>query len=260
LFLILPEVWCQIGVRSIRRKGALLRRFVYDKRKPRRMSATAKTAVLLGASGLVGGYCLQTLLAGTGYARVVLLIRRELAAARHPRLTQKVVDFDALTQTDFAGADDVFCALGTTMRKAGSQQAFRRVDIDYPLTAARLSRQAGARQFLLVSSVGANAAAKNFYLRTKGEVEEEIDKLGFNAVHIFRPSLLLGKREEFRLGERITIAVAPLLNFALVGGMRRYRAISAASVGKAMVAAAEQDKSGTSLYEYEEIRRLAASI
>ena len=159
------------------------------------MGLRAKTAVLLGASGLVGGYCLQTLLADSQYARIVLLGRRELVAARHPRLTQKLVDFDALTQSDFADADEVFCALGTTMRKAGSEQGFHRVDVDYPLSAAKLSRQAGVTQFLLVSSVGADAVAKNFYLKTKGELEQEIDKQGFKAFHVFRPSLLLGKRE-----------------------------------------------------------------
>ena len=224
------------------------------------MSAGAKTAVLLGASGLVGGYCLQTLLTDSLYARIHLLGRRELAAARHPRLAQKVVDFDALSQSDFAGADEVFCALGTTMRKAGSQQVFHRVDVDYPLAAARLSRKAGAKQFLLVSSVGADAAAKNFYLKTKGQLEQEIGKLGFKALHIFRPSLLLGKREEFRLGERIAMATLPLLNFAMMGGLRRYRAISAATVGKAMVAAARREESGTFVYEYEAIRELAASV
>ena len=99
------------------------------------MGLRAKTAVLLGASGLVGGYCLQTLLADSQYARIVLLGRRELVAARHPRLTQKLVDFDALTQSDFADADEVFCALGTTMRKAGSQQGFHRVEWVYSIVA-----------------------------------------------------------------------------------------------------------------------------
>jgi len=229
-------------------------------RKLRGMGASAKTAVLLGASGLVGGYCLQTLLADSRYSRIVLLGRRELVAVRHPRLAQKVVDFDELAQSDFAGADEVFCGLGTTIRKAGSQQGFRHVDVDYPLAAARLSQQAGAKQFLSVSSVAANAAAKNFYLKTKGELEQEIGKLGFNAFHVFRPSLLLGKREEFRLGERIAMATMPLLHFAMVGGWRRYRAISAAAVGKAMVAAARQEKSGMFVYEYEAIRELAASV
>ncbi|HEY6309121.1 MAG TPA: oxidoreductase [Candidatus Angelobacter sp.] len=231
----------------------------------------APTAVVLGASGLVGGFCLQTLLADSNYAHIVLLSRRALpiaarlngqATATHPTaqpsLTQKIISFESFSAEDFAGAGDVFCALGTTIRKAGSQEAFRRVDLEYPLAAARMAHQAGARQFVLVSSVGADPVSKNFYLRTKGELEQEITRLGFDALHVFRPSLLLGKREEFRLGERATVALAPLLNQVLWGGVRRYRAIPAAAVGKAMVAAAKAGNNGTSIYEYDQIIRLAA--
>ena len=212
----------------------------------------------MGASGLVGGFCLQALLAEPAYARIVLLNRRELPLAPHPGLSQKIVSFASLNPNDFTGADDIFCALGTTIRKAGSQEAFRRVDLEYPLAVAREALQAGAEQFVLVSSAGANAASTNFYLRTKGELEQEIGKLGFPAVHIFRPNLLLGKRPEFRLGERVVQLIAPLLNLVMIGGLRRYKAIPAAVVGKAMVAAAKQGKNGTFTYEYDEIIRLAA--
>jgi uncharacterized protein YbjT (DUF2867 family) len=215
------------------------------------------TAVLLGASGLVGGYCLQTLLADPACERIILLTRRELVAVRHPRLMQRIVNFDALTLADFASAEVVYCALGTTMRKAGSKEAFRRVDVDYQLAAAKLGRQAGARQFVLVSAVGADAASNNFYLRTKGELEQEIGELGFAGLHIFRPSLLLGKREEFRLGERLAVVVMPLLNLAMLGGLRRYRAIPAAMVGRAMAIVTRGNKSGTFVYEYDAIRKLA---
>lgn len=216
-----------------------------------------KTAILLGASGLVGGYCLQTLLVDPACERITLLTRRELVAVRHPRLVQRVVNFDALTLADFASGEVVYCALGTTMRKAGSKEAFRHVDVEYPLVAARFGRQAGARQFVLVSSVGANAAAKNFYLRTKGEIEQDIGRMGFEGFHIFRPSLLLGKREEFRLGERLAMIVMPVLNLAMVGGLRRYRAIPAAMVGRAMVVATRDSQSGTFVYEYDAITKLA---
>jgi uncharacterized protein YbjT (DUF2867 family) len=215
-------------------------------------------AILLGASGLVGGFCLQALLADSDFSRITLLNRRGLAIAPDPRLTQKTVSFENLTATDFAGADDIFCALGTTIGKAGSQEAFRRVDFGYPLAAAQRALQAGAKQFVLVSSVGADATTKNFYLRTKGELEQEICKLGFTAIHIFRPSLLLGKREEFRFGERIVATLMPVFGFAMAGGLKRYRAISAENVGKAMVAAAKQSKSGISIYEYHQIMQLAA--
>jgi uncharacterized protein YbjT (DUF2867 family) len=217
-----------------------------------------RTAILLGASGLVGGFCLQALLAEPDYARIVLLNRRELPLAAHPGLSQKIVSFASLNPDDFAGVDDIFCALGTTIRKAGSQQAFRRVDLEYPLAAAREALQAGAEQFVLVSSAGADPKSKNFYLRTKGELEQEIGKLGFRALHIFRPSLLLGKRPEFRMGERVVQAIAPLLNPLMVGGLRRYSAVPAAVVGKAMAASAKQGENGTLIYEHDEIIRLAA--
>lgn len=222
------------------------------------MEINGKRACLLGASGLVGGFCLQALLADESYVSVTLLSRRELPVVSSPRLSQKVIDFESLAAPDFAGADDVFCCLGTTIGKAGSQAAFRRVDLEYPLAAAKAAREAGAKQFVLVSSVGANPASKNFYLRTKGELEQAVSDLGFRAVHIFRPSLLLGSRKEFRLGERIAMAVMPLLNLAMLGGLRRYRAISAAGVGKAMVAAARLGEIGTIVYEHDRIAALAA--
>ena len=216
-----------------------------------------KTAVLLGASGMVGGSCLRALLDDPAYSSVVALVRRELAGASDPRLRQKVVDFDKLGAEDFAGATDVFCALGTTIRTAGTQDAFRRVDLEYPLAAAKLSKEVGARQFLLVSSVGADAASKNFYLRTKGELEVELRKLELPALHIFHPGLLLGKREERRPGERFAQKIAPALNLTLWGPLRRYRSIAAETVARAMVAAAKLEKRGTWVYEYEEMVRIA---
>lgn len=214
---------------------------------------------MLGASGLVGGFCLDALLADHGYKRIILLNRRELSVTSDPRLNQKTINFEKLTPAELGGADDVFCALGTTIKKAGSQEAFRRVDRDYPLAAAKAALEAGARQFMLVSSVGADAGSKNFYLRTKGELEEELKKLGFAAAHIFRPSLLLGRREEFRMGEHIMMPLAPALNLLMLGGLRRYRAISAAKVGRAMVAAAKRGGSRVMVYYYDEIIGLARS-
>jgi uncharacterized protein YbjT (DUF2867 family) len=220
-------------------------------------NADLHTALVLGGSGLVGGFCLRALLEDPAYGQVILLGRRELAVPAHPRLTQKIVSFENLHATDFASTEDVFCALGTTIRKAGSQDAFRRVDYEFPLAAARQALQSGAKRFILVSSVGADPRSKNFYLRTKGELEQAVSSLGFQAVHIFRPSILLGKREEFRAGERVATVIAPALNLALIGGLRRYRAIQAATVGKAMVAAARQEESGTKIYEYDQIVPLA---
>ena len=225
------------------------------------MSSTesGNNAILLGASGLVGGFCLQALLADPSFPRIILLNRRKLSLPPQPRLVQQVVDFENLQSAAFANANAVFCSLGTTMKKAGSKEAFRRVDLEYPLAAAQAARQAGVPKFLLVSSVGADASAGNFYLHTKGEVEQELQKLGFHSLHIFRPSILLGQREEFRLTERIAVIAAPVLNLPLIGGLRRYRAISAQTVGKAMVTASKKQDQGVFVHHYDEIQGLAAA-
>jgi uncharacterized protein YbjT (DUF2867 family) len=218
---------------------------------------SSRTAVVLGASGLVGGFCLRVLVDDADYTRVLTFGRRELPPLTRAKVTQRVADLGSLNVEDFRGAQDVFSALGTTIRKAGSQAAFRKIDFELPLRAAHEALKAGAEQFVVVSSVGADPQSKNFYLRTKGELEQELARLPFRAVHIFRPSLLIGKRQEFRLGESLAIAIAPALDLLALGPLRRYHSIRAETVGKAMVGAAKQGTSGTSVYEYDEIIRLA---
>ncbi len=218
---------------------------------------SARTAAVLGASGLVGGFCLRALVDDADYTRVLTFGRRELPALTRAKVAQRVADLASLSAEDFRGAQDVFCALGTTIRKAGSQEAFRKVDLELPLRAAQEAQKAGAEQFIVVSSVGADPNSKNFYLRTKGELEAELARLPFRVVHILRPSLLVGKRQEFRLGESIAMAIAPALDLAALGPLRRYHSIRAEIVGKAMAGAARQGACGTSVYEYDAIVELA---
>ena len=218
-----------------------------------------QASLLLGGTGLVGRFCLESLLAGPYLEKVILLSRRELPQLSHPRLQQKVVSFENLASTELPPVDDIFCALGTTIRKAASQAAFRHVDFEFPVAAARQALKSGAQQFVLVSSVGADPASKNFYLRTKGEVEQALRSLGFRSLHIFRPSLLLGQRQESRVAETIGTWAARLFQFALVGPLRRYRPIKAQTVGKAMVAAAKSGRPGAFIYEYDEINLLAGA-
>ena len=215
---------------------------------------------MVGGSGLVGRFCLQALLEDPAYGSVISLARRELPIAAHLRFTQKVLPFETLASLDLPPLDDVFCALGTTIRKAGSQEAFRKVDYDLPLAVADHALKFGARQFLLVSSIGADAASKNFYLRTKGELENALRRLPFTTLHIFRPSFLMGKREESRLGESIAVPLAKVLQFLLIGGLRRYRPIAARNVGRAMVAAAKAEKKGPFVWQFDEINRLAQDL
>jgi uncharacterized protein YbjT (DUF2867 family) len=209
-----------------------------------------RTALLLGATGLVGGHLLELLLADATYRQVTVLVRRTLGRT-HEKLREVVVDFDRLDDARAELAvDDVFCCLGTTIKKAGSQEAFRRVDHDYPLRAAELAQAAGAGRYLVVTAVGANAKSGIFYNRVKGELEEALRGLSFpRGVVIVRPSILLGERAESRPAEAVGMAVMRATAFAFAGPLKRYRAIKAEDVARALVAAARADTSGVVAYE-----------
>ena len=213
-----------------------------------------KSALIAGGTGLVGSHCLQFLLASPEYASVTALVRRGTGIP-HPKLREQIVDFDRLP--DLSRCDDAYCALGTTIKQAGSQAAFRRVDLEYPLRLSERVLAAGAKQFLLVSSVGANSSSSNFYLRTKGELEDALRQLSFTALHIFRPSFLVGERKEHRTGERIGMLLAEALKLTMIGGLRKYRSIRAETVARAMVKVASHGSAGVHIYEYDDIQRLA---
>lgn len=213
----------------------------------------SRTALLAGATGLVGSHVLKFLLAAAEWDRVVTLGRRA-APERHDKLEQRVLDLGTVE-----AAHDVFCCLGTTIKKAGSQEGFRRVDHDLVVELARAGVRAGATQFLLVSAVGADPESRVFYSRVKGETEADVRKLPYRAVQIFRPSLLLGERTEVRLGERIAMMAAPLLQLALVGRLRRYRPIQARDVARAMVRIAREAPRGPNVFEYDAMVASAAA-
>jgi uncharacterized protein YbjT (DUF2867 family) len=218
----------------------------------------AKSALLLGASGLVGGHCLQRLLDDAAYGKVITLVRKPLAL-HHPKLEQQMVDFsDLQNYAHWVKAHDVYCCLGTTIKKAGSQAAFRQVDFTYPFEVAKIAAANGAGQFLIVTALGANSDSRIFYNRVKGEVEAAIAPLAFRAVHIFRPSLLLGERQEFRLGEKIGEGAAKIFSFLFVGPLRKYRPIEASVVAAAMVAVAKRNWAGANIYESDQIQALGA--
>ncbi|PYT15111.1 MAG: oxidoreductase [Acidobacteria bacterium] len=211
-------------------------------------------AVIVGANGLVGQECLRLLLAR--YDSVTAVVRRS-AGRIHPRLVERRIDLARLDTIEIATGAHVYCTLGTTMKKAGSEAAFRKVDYDYPRMLAGRASAAGGARFMLVSSVGADPRSKNFYLRVKGELEEAVRTLPMDAVHILRPSFLIGEREEPRSGEAAGIALVRALEFALAGPLRKYRAIPASTVAAAMVAAANKNASGCFIYHYDQICTLA---
>lgn len=223
------------------------------------LAGMSRTALLAGATGLVGSHVLQFLLADTTWSRVVTVGRRT-TPQRYDKLEQRVLDLGAIEALgDLPHADDVFCCLGTTIKRAGSQQAFRRVDHDFVVGLARASLRVGATQFLLVSAIGADPESRVFYSRIKGEAEAAVRKLPYRAIQILRPSLLLGERAEFRLGERIAMASAPLLQLLLVSRLRRYRPIQARDVARAMVRIAREAPRGPNLFEYDAMRASVAA-
>jgi uncharacterized protein YbjT (DUF2867 family) len=216
-----------------------------------------RTALVLGATGLIGGHLVRLLAAQPEYGRVVALVRRP-TGLRHPKLAERIVDYERLAEArDAFAVDDLFCCLGTTIKKAGSQDAFRRVDYDYPMAAARLAKEAGVKRFLLVSSMGADPRATVFYSRVKGELERDLAALGLPALLIFRPSLLLGERQEVRVGESIAAALMRALDpFLKVGPLARVRAIEGRTVARAMVRAALQGPAGVQVYLNDAIQRM----
>ena len=207
--------------------------------------------LLAGATGLVGRAALELFLADASCQRLIAVTRRPLAHPPHPKLDARIADFDHLDNLqNLDRPTHVVCALGTTLRQAGSRAAFRHVDYDYPLALAHLGLAAGAHHFLLVSSLGANPGSVVFYSRVKGEIELAIRTLPYRSVSILRPSLLLGSRQQFRPGERIAQALAPLIP-------GKYRPIAARDVAAGLVRAAREDARGVRVIASAELRAWA---
>jgi uncharacterized protein YbjT (DUF2867 family) len=217
-----------------------------------------RVALVAGATGLVGAALVRRLAAHPAFERVIPLVRRA-GTPPPPGVTSRVVDFARLDDEPVVEATDAFCALGTTIAKAGSQEAFRRVDYDAVVAFARYARRCWAERALLVSSVGADARASGFYLRVKGEVEQAVAAIGFPSLLIVRPSLLLGDRQESRPLEAVARALAPVFNPLLRGPLSRYAAVPAGVVAAALVAGALEDARGTRVWEHDEIARAAAT-
>jgi uncharacterized protein YbjT (DUF2867 family) len=214
-------------------------------------------ALVLGATGLVGGELVAELLRSEAYDAVVVLTRRPLAV-RHPKLRETIIDLETLEDhaETFRGVRDVFCCLGTTIRKAGSQAKFRKVDLEYPLRAAKIAKRQGAGQFLAVTAMGADPNSKIFYNRVKGEAEKAMASVGIQGVHLFRPSLLLGERNEFRFGEAAGAWVMKSLDPLMRGRAAKYRAMPARTLARAMVNIALTGTAGVHIYPNDVIRVL----
>jgi uncharacterized protein YbjT (DUF2867 family) len=214
-----------------------------------------KTATLIGATGLIGGELLNLILNDDYFGTVRVLVRRPFNR-NNPKLEKKLVDFNdndsLLVALD--NSDVVLCAVGTTQKKVkGDKEAYRKIDYDIPVHAARFCKMTGCKTFVFVSSVGANSKSNNFYLKLKGEVEDAVKEVGLESVHIMRPSMLLGNREEFRFGEKIGSPLMKAFSFLLPS---KYKPVEATDVAKAMITASKENRKGFFVYEYNEIRKL----
>ena len=190
-------------------------------------------SIVAGSTGLIGRNVIEVL--SNTNQRVVALTRRSISNLPH-NITELIIDFDAFEKHgSLPPCSNVFICLGTTIKTAGSKENFRKVDIDYCLSIAKKAKKSGAETLSLISSIGANSSSKNFYLKTKGQLEEAIQDLGFSTVNIFRPSFLVGERSEKRMAEKVAIKLAKIMDLFLIGSARKYRSVKAELLAKTMV-------------------------
>ena len=190
-------------------------------------------SIVAGSTGLIGRKVIEVL--SNRNQSVVALTRRSILNLPH-NITELIIDFDAFEKHgSLPPCSNVFICLGTTIKTAGSKENFRKVDIDYCLSIAKKGKKSGAETLSLISSIGANSSSKNFYLKTKGELEEAIQDLGFSTVNIFRPSFLVGERSEKRMAEKVAIKLAKIMDLFLIGSASKYRSVKAELLAKTMV-------------------------
>jgi uncharacterized protein YbjT (DUF2867 family) len=209
-----------------------------------------KTALIAGSTGLIGSQLLELILNDDRYSKVIAISRRKLEIP-NPKLINVVCELSQLSNHhNELKADDVFCCLGTTMKVARSKEKFRAVDFDAPLLLGKISKENGAKSFLLISALGANKSSSIFYNQVKGEVEEAIQQIGFDVLHIFRPSLLIGPRKEHRSGEE-----AAKVFYKIFGRLipKKYQSIESIKVAKAMLFFAQQNLLGYIVHESREM-------
>jgi uncharacterized protein YbjT (DUF2867 family) len=213
---------------------------------------SGKTALLFGATGLVGGEVLKRILQDPAYEKVKIFVRHR-PGVNSEKIEVYMADFNNWSRFEhMISGDDLFCCLGTTIKKAGTKEAFRKIDLEAPAKLAEIASKNGVINFIVISSIGADDKSSNLYLRTKGEMESAVKKYKFQQLAIFRPSLLLGERREFRIGETAGKVIMKLAHPFLIGNLKRYRPIKAATVAKAMIAIAS-GRNEDRVYESDEI-------
>ncbi len=211
-------------------------------------------ALVLGASGLIGSQLVEQLINDPNFSKITLLLRKELHI-KSEKIEQKIVDFQRPNswKVYFENVDVVFCAVGTTRSKTPDLDAYRKIDFDIPVVALFFAEENRVDRFMLVSSIGADSKSKNFYLKIKGEVEDELNQRKIKIRGVFQPSLLLGKRQEKRFGEGLARVIMPLFNFLIPF---KYKAVEAKVVARAMVQASKSQIEKFKVYQYKEMTEL----
>lgn len=210
------------------------------------------SVLVLGASGLIGCHLTTLLTEDSSIDKIYLLVRRPLNL-HHPKIEERIVDFsnEGQYRDNFPAVETIFCCIGTTQKRVkGDNVLYRKIDFDIPVNGAKIGLQKGVKKYVIVSAIGSNSKSNNFYVRLKGEVEEAIASLPFDAVHIMQPSLLLGNRKEFRLAERIFQAIMKPLNSLIPG---KYKAIEGSKVAEAMLKADKSNEKGVHFYTYRDM-------
>lgn len=221
------------------------------------MPDTKHIALVLGASGLIGKETLNLLLENNKYKTVYAITRKSLGIT-HPKLTEIIADMSTVDEAlKELQVDHLYSAIGSTKSKTPDKKQYYEIDLEYPLKVAKILHQNGCNTVCLVSSMGADAYSSNFYLELKGKVEEAMQAVGFRSVHLFRPSLLLGKRKEKRFFEQLGQVLFPVISFLFIGKLKDYKGIQAKDVALAMVNVATQGNTGVYIYQTQLIKELA---
>jgi uncharacterized protein YbjT (DUF2867 family) len=216
-----------------------------------------KKAIIIGSTGLIGKALIDLLLQSNEYSEVIALVRKP-SSAKNKKVKFFVTDFKNMSQLEnLINGDVLFICVGSTMAKAGSKDAFLKIDYNIPVDIANIAKEKGVKDCILVSSLGADAQSANFYLQTKGKMEQAIEKLGFQSTTFMRPSILFGARDEFRFGELMGKFFMKLMGPFFLGPLKKYRGIHAKTVALAMFKVSLNSIAGVKKYESDEIEKLA---
>ncbi|MBR8462241.1 NAD-dependent epimerase/dehydratase family protein [Campylobacter sp. faydin G-105] len=208
-----------------------------------------KNALVVGASGVVGREIVRQLCSDKRYAKIYIFVRREFGF-KHEKLVEKIINFDEILSEPRFEVNEIFCALGTTIKQAKTRENFKKVDFDYVVSLAKWGKNVGVTKFVLFSSFGADVSSKSFYLRIKGETERAISEIGFKSVHIVRSPLIDGKRDDARLGERLLINIFKFMPTNLLTG---YQPLSGESIAKAAIKMAQSSDRDIEIYRPRDI-------